>query len=600
MVAMRLSRSTLHKAAGGLAQSLARFPLPMAAALLAAVQGILLSHGWNTFGSEAESVRLFVFFALTFFVLLAAHLLVESRAWPRLALVAVAAVGVALLGVRVFTYPADSWSFYKGPLLFLAPCVVLLVTIAPLLRRNLGNVAFWNFNRAGWLGAALGLLAALILGTGISSALYALETLFELNLRSELYVDLWVLCMTVIWPWLTLANLPRSFDTEACEVPWGLKTVTLYILMPLVLIYLLILYGYIGRVAYLWLLPKGQVATLITIYATIGVITYLLDYPFRRKGNLASRLYSRMFFPALFLPLGVLIIALWHRISDYGVTEARYAVGLFGLWLLLCTIYVSLRKRPQLIVLPALLAAFLALASFGPWGAVGLSTHSQIAQLSQVLSANGMLIDGRIRRAEQPLPFAETKRISSIVNYLMDSGRSNVIAPWFANSAIEFTPVTTSEQVLSALNLDYVREWQDKANFSFNVARDQVLNVDGFEVMAQVRLAAGHIHTLVALDGTHFYAVELAENGRTVTVSTPSGQELKLLLVKPVEALREGDHTDYQKTRLMTLQASKGNLRVRLYLAAINGVIEEDGPLVTSAEGILLVGTRPLGGRASQ
>ena len=366
MVALSLSRATFSQVMSGLGDTLLRFPLPLGAAFLAAVQGILISHDWTLWGSETEAGRRLAFLALAFFVLLAAQLVAESRGWQRPALAGLAVVGVGLLAARVFTLPADSWVLFKGPLLFLAPCVVLLVTIAPVLLGKPGNVAFWNFNRAGWLGAALGLVGAVILGLGISSAFYAIEVLFDLEIDGELFFDLWLLCFSVVWPWLALASLPRGLDGSSCQVPWGLQPLTLYILQPLVLIYLLILYGYIGKVAYQWRLPEGQVATLISIYATIGVVTFMLDYPFRRRGSLAARLYSRAFFPALFVPLVVLATALWNRIAEYGVTEARYAVGLFGLWLLICTVYAASRYRPQLWVLPFVLAVLLALASFGP------------------------------------------------------------------------------------------------------------------------------------------------------------------------------------------------------------------------------------------
>ena len=593
MVALRLSRTTLHQVMAGLAETLQRFPLPLGVMLLAALQGICLSHDWHPWGSEVEAGRRFAFLALAFFVLLACQLVTESRAWSRLVLAALSTIGLALLALRVFTLPADSWVLFKGPLLFLAPCVVLLVTFAPVLRGDLGNVPFWNFNRAGWLGAALGLLAAVILAAGISSGFYAIETLFDLSIPGELFFDVWMLCFTLLWPWLALSNLPRRFDTESCEVPWGLRVLSLYILLPLVFVYLFILYGYIGKVAYQWQLPKGQVATLVSIYATVGVLVYLVDYPFRRKGEFAARLFGRAFFPALFLPLGMLVIALWHRISEYGFTEARYAVGLFGLWLLICTVYTSLRLRPQLKILPLVLAVFLAFACFGPWGAVGVSTRSQMTRLASLLRDNGMLVEGRIQRAGETMPFDATKSISSIVTYLIDTGRRDALAPWFKDSGIELASTTNGAQVLGALGLDYVSEWQDKPNFSFNVSRDQVFRVGGYEVLAQIRLAAGRTHTLVALDGSRFYSLQLNKRGQSVTVTTPTGQEIRLPLVPAIEKLREGEHTEYQKTRILTFQASEQNLRVRLYLESLSGVIEPDGPRVTAAEGILLVGSGP-------
>ena len=217
-----------------------------------------------------------------------------------------------------------------------------------------------------------------------------------------------------------------------------------------------------------------------------------------------------------------------------------------------------------------------------------------MTQLATLLSDNGLLVDGQIRRAKEAPPFQDTRRISSIITYLLDNGRRDALAPWFEGSEIELAGHATGTQVLADLGLDYVSEWQDKPNFTFSVSRDQVFRVAGFDVLAQVRLAAGQTHTLVALDGTRFYSLQLNESGRAVTVTTPVGQEVRLNLLPAVEELREGDHTEYQKTRIMTLQESEENLRVRLYLQSLNGVIESDGPQITAAEGVLLVGTGPV------
>ena len=592
-----VTAATWRRLKANLAETPSRFPLPFGAAVLASAVGISLSHNWNWWSGEAEATRLFVFLVLSFFVLLAAKLFSDGHAWSWPRHLALAALGVGLLALRVFSLPPDSLTIFKGPLLFLAPCLVLLVTVAPFIGRSIAlkdgtstNVAFWDFNRAGWLGAGLALVAALILGTGISSAFYAIETLFTVSLPASLYSDLWVLCLALLWPWLTLAQVPRQLDATTCDIPWGLRTLALYILVPLVFVYLVILYGYMAKLGLSWELPKGQVATLVSIYAGIGVVTYLLIYPFRRRGGRIARIYDFGFFPALFLPIFVLFVALGHRIADYGVTEARYAVGLLGIWLLFCALYTVFTVRSRLVLVPLSLAFLLAAASVGPWGAIGLSTRSQVAQLETLLSANGLLENGRIRPTEAPLPFETTKRISSIVAYLVDSGRQDKLSGWFAGNDLASPQDANSAQLVAAMGLSYVDPWQDQPSFSYHVPQDQVFRVSGFDLLAQTQLNAGYTQSVMSLDGGQIYTLAIDEPGRLLTVTTPTGKRLEIDLVAAIDRLRTGEQTDYARTRAMTLGAEDDNLRVRLYLENMTGLLEADGPRVTYAQGILLVG----------
>ena len=466
----KLPKLSLKRMGDAMADSLQRFPLPMAAAGLAALQAIVMTHKDHIWEGWDQGWQRFAFLVLAFFTLLAVKLFVESRGLSVLVHVGLAVVCLALLGLRVFLLPTEVADLVNPPLVFLLAGLVLLVTVAPFSRRGVSNEAFWDFNRASWLAAALGLAAALILAVGATSALYAIETLFNVNIDSDFSQDIWTLCFCVLWPWLTLANVPRHFDAAQSQIPWGLKVLAGYILVPLVLVYLVILYAYMAKIVVLWSLPQGQVATMTSAYATLGVATYLMIYPLREQLALA-RLYHRWFFPALLPALGLLAIALWQRVSDYGVTEERYAVGLLGLWLFVGVLLFSWRRTTRLILLPLVLSLFLGAASFGPWGAVEISTRSQLAELEQLLKANGLLADGRVRKAETGVSLETTKRISSIITYFTRAKRQAALAPLFADSDIELFETADDQQLLGAMGLDYVYRYQDEASLAFQAIR---------------------------------------------------------------------------------------------------------------------------------
>jgi Domain of unknown function (DUF4153) len=97
----------------------------------------------------------------------------------------------------------------------------------------------------------------------------------------------------------------------------------------------------------------------------------------------------------MIVPTVLLVLAVWQRISEYGVTPERYCLVLFALWLMAMVAYLgSARGRMDLRVIPASLAVGLVLSSFGPWGAAAISMHSQLAELQNVLNGENLLSNG--------------------------------------------------------------------------------------------------------------------------------------------------------------------------------------------------------------
>lgn|GEM_PF-4240683 len=75
---------------------------------------------------------------------------------------------------------------------------------------------------------------------------------------------------------------------------------------------------------------------LVIGYSVSGILAFLLVHPLLDDAdNPWVRLLSKWYFPAL-IPLSILqLLAVWERISAYGVTENRYLALTTGFWLLL-------------------------------------------------------------------------------------------------------------------------------------------------------------------------------------------------------------------------------------------------------------------------
>ena len=191
----------------GLVHAPVRFPLTLACAVGWA--GITMAREHFASGLDWDLVQeIQVYLLLGFFASLAATLFAEGREWPvwrRLLLSAVAlglAAGIAYIG------PAGRDAYESPAFLFMLPGLILLMIVAPFLRRGAENYAIWEFNFRCWTSAAFGLVVALVIALGGTAFLGALETLFGLNIDGDYYGDVWRISMSVHCPWQTLAGVP--------------------------------------------------------------------------------------------------------------------------------------------------------------------------------------------------------------------------------------------------------------------------------------------------------------------------------------------------------------------------------------------------------
>ena len=120
-----------------------------------------------------------------------------------------------------------------------------LVTFIPFVKK--GNLnGFWQYNKVLFIQFITASLYSFVLFGGLALAIFATDQLFNLNINDELYGDLWVFLVGIFNTWFFLSGVPKNFDALDKEesYPLGLKIFTQYVLIPLVSIYLIILYAY--------------------------------------------------------------------------------------------------------------------------------------------------------------------------------------------------------------------------------------------------------------------------------------------------------------------------------------------------------------------
>ncbi len=300
---------------------------------------------------------------------------------------------------------------------------------------------FWQFNKLLFLRFLTAALYSSVLYLGLAGALLAVDNLFNINVDGTLYAHLWIFIAGLFNTAFFLGGIPAPVTglLEETAYPRGLKIFTQYVLVPLVMIYLLILYAYMLKIGIAWSLPKGWVANLILGFSVAGTLSLLLVWPIReQESNGWIKAFSRFYYVSLVPLIVLLFVAIGKRIHAYGFTIERYIVFVLGVWLAVITLYFLFSKRKNIIVIPVLLFVFLMLGSFGPWSMFGMSERSQMGRLQALLVKNGTFENGKIRKltADEAtkVNYEDVAEITSILYYLEQNHTLAGVAEWITDS----------------------------------------------------------------------------------------------------------------------------------------------------------------------
>ena len=395
-----------------------------------------------------EIVAAFLAFVLAIPLFVAATL-VRERLSTRLVWLRAASFAVALLIPLAYfgvTYNSEvSSSFFRFAQLLLA--AHLLVAFVPFWGRE-EKTAFWHFNKTLFIRFFLSLLYSGVLVGGIMLIYVSLTYLFGVEISADAYKYTWLFCTFVFHPMHFLAGVPRDFEEleSRQNYPNGLKVFTQYLLVPLVSIYMTILAAYFLKIVVGWTWPRGMVSWMVSSLAGAGIFTLLLLDPLtRREDSSWTRTYTRIFY-AVLIPLEALLLAaVWRRVSEYGFTESRYLLLVFGAWCLGVAIYFSLSRSRDIRRVPVTLFLVTLLAAFGPWGAYGVSVRSQKARLEQLLKRSGVLVDGKLQSKHGEIPGKDQAQIVSIFDYLLKRHGVEPLEKWATEGSLRLAKTDDGE-----------------------------------------------------------------------------------------------------------------------------------------------------------
>lgn len=364
--------------------------------------------------------------AAAFLASVAAGRLAAARRWP-LASDLAGQVALAALAAAAVWF-ARPWSVFQPT--FYAGLVIAGAAAALLRLRSAASYWVWlerlqdetklplAGTLAGWVAFSATLWSAHLLFD-----LFTNKTIATLNEKSAAILFCAVLPIALVTRAPPIADAPPK-DAEDF-LRRAQARIAHWALAPFVLAYSALLWLYAGKIALLWTLPANEIGRMVGAFGVVAVFTLFLIFPDRDKGPPHVRLLWRIWPYLLPAPLVLVALAIAARIEAHGLTPDRYvAISLIAL--LAAAGAVALTGRERFIRFsPAAATLVLLAASLGPFGAIETSARWQTATLTTILTAHGLLKDGKLVEEAEPaaLSAAESKQWSSAIEFLKQYDR---------------------------------------------------------------------------------------------------------------------------------------------------------------------------------
>jgi len=391
-------KTKFREIAGKAQDVLLRYPMVLLMSLLASIGAICMLE--REYDKEA-------FFTYSKFMiccglgisLMFALKILSQRIGKRLLL---EVLGTAFLVGFYFVLPENRKNFNEVQGFIIAiTCLLshLLVSFVAFLEKN-KELNFWQYNKNLFVNIFLTAVFTGVLTGGVELAILAIDKLFDFNFHDKLYLDTFYVLAIFgsSFIFLLFNETGLSYLEKDGTYPVVLKFFTQFVLIPLLFIYLIILYFYSFKIIINWELPRGWVSYLILAYSVVGILALLLVYPLKEeKAKSWVKVFSKLFYYTITPLLVLLFTAIFTRILEYGYTEPRYFVLLLALWLLSVVVYFVFNRKASIKFIPVSLFIFGIFSLIFPYfNAFSVAKRSQKNQLITLLDQNKLLVNHKI------------------------------------------------------------------------------------------------------------------------------------------------------------------------------------------------------------
>lgn len=417
------SLNTLAHAARQCAQ---RFPITVVFIAMLTIYLVIMAWGEHYVFSDRVDSTVCYYLGLGTLLTTVLQLWGEEVKNKRTRLVANAVAHIALIADTAYIYSIYGHASME---IFLAHASVitalsLSMFILPFYREK-NDIASWNFTLQLLLSGCTSWIIGGIMCGGICLLTAAVEELFGLDLSNN-WTETW--CILFMYTLPTLLFIGRIPDGEEKHdriprISAFLNKSIRYLFLPLLGCYMIVLYGYLGKIIIEWQLPDGWVSKLVSVLTFGSIAVVLCLYPKLHKG--ASKTDNRIvrFLPLAILPLLVLMtVGIVRRFSDYGITVNRLYLLTLNIWFYLVCIWLYLSRARRIWWISASFALFFMLTSVLPFNISSFTRNWIYGKIETTIKDN---YKGKLPMSEETylnwlktLPADEALQLNSRLKYL--------------------------------------------------------------------------------------------------------------------------------------------------------------------------------------
>ena len=263
-------------------------------------------------------------------------------------------------------------------------------------KREKGTWLSWNiFLQSIWLGG----LASLVLWIGISGSIFSIDKLFFEDLfQGRIYEYLAAVCFIFVngtfilnyYNYSLEETIPKDEKSDFSLLPSKARKIFgNYIFLPLTILYFLILFAYVIKIAITGIWPKEIVVYMGTGYFAFAILCYYFIYP--EESSFFNKLKNSILISFFFVG-GLMSYAIGVRINQYGLTMRRGIIVLIAICILLYPLLGLLFKNHRLSLLMYTIVWVFGVGIFGPVNIDQLALSSQLSRLNHLLAEENIQI----------------------------------------------------------------------------------------------------------------------------------------------------------------------------------------------------------------
>ncbi len=388
--------TTIKKYPSQISTAFKRFPLAVAFAIFATIAFIYVYESNHSPTEYKFPHWLMIYPIAASMIALSVSLVQESRKkFSFLPHIIAGAVWLAISIALVLYYPKSpniGQTYVGSTYLFIYTTAFLSIFVAPFFKQKDEN-GFWVFLMKNAKAAVVATAISVVLLIAIDGLLFGFFNLFDIKVSARPFVYSAIISSCTIFPILFFSGIPSTDDClqETPALNKFQTSTNKFIFLPVVSLYILLLYAYIAKIIIQWEMPKGMVSYLVSASMLLMLLRVTLTFPERIDPKPSFEKKLLKIIPAACIPLVILMsVGIIRRISDYGISEDRYyitAINIFY-YIIIAILLIDKIKCKSRYITIVFCGMFLILTN-GPLSAINVTHRVWINSVKAALVEEG-------------------------------------------------------------------------------------------------------------------------------------------------------------------------------------------------------------------